>query len=356
MFGKKCSLCGGKLNSNNICTECGLDNSKSEKNYRINTGSCDGMPLTHVHEEKQEERKWEKRQNTGRTQSTATWKSTGKASRTMSKPKKKGKKRLAVIIIILFVLIAESDTIMDAVWELVYQVETKLDGLGGTGDYEGDYEAYDPYENLDTVLPSEGETLSYTLENGVYVVGVHLPPGNYTAETVDDFDVVQVDDMENGVWLYEYTGKDTDNYLDDLRLFKGARVTIDGNNPVQFATQNGQTGEMTSVENPLTASVAMTGEETKKAGTDFEAGVYDIQVTGGIGGINVVVYDENGEQCYTNYIFLAENGHTGYNNLVLPENAEISLYSEETEDGDIEVTLTPSEIISPDGYMEYYRY
>ena len=33
MFGKRCSLCGGKLNSNGICTECGLDNNKSDKNY-----------------------------------------------------------------------------------------------------------------------------------------------------------------------------------------------------------------------------------------------------------------------------------------------------------------------------------
>ena len=44
MFGKRCSLCGGKLNSRGICTECGLDNSKSDKNYRINRSDCDGMP------------------------------------------------------------------------------------------------------------------------------------------------------------------------------------------------------------------------------------------------------------------------------------------------------------------------
>lgn len=55
MFGKRCSLCGGKLNSSGICTECGLDNSKSDKNYRINRSDCDGMPLTHVHEEKKKQ-------------------------------------------------------------------------------------------------------------------------------------------------------------------------------------------------------------------------------------------------------------------------------------------------------------
>ena len=54
MFGKRCSLCGGKLNSNGICTECGLDNNKSDKNYRINQSECDHEPLTHVHYGKNE--------------------------------------------------------------------------------------------------------------------------------------------------------------------------------------------------------------------------------------------------------------------------------------------------------------
>ena len=51
MFGRRCSLCNGKLDGRNICKECGLDNSKSEKYYKINQSSCDGQPLTHVHED-----------------------------------------------------------------------------------------------------------------------------------------------------------------------------------------------------------------------------------------------------------------------------------------------------------------
>ena len=51
MFGRKCTLCGGKLDGRGICTECGLDNNKADKNYKINESSCDDMPLTHVHEE-----------------------------------------------------------------------------------------------------------------------------------------------------------------------------------------------------------------------------------------------------------------------------------------------------------------
>ena len=33
---ERCSLCGGKLDGNKICTECGMDNKKSDKYYRLN--------------------------------------------------------------------------------------------------------------------------------------------------------------------------------------------------------------------------------------------------------------------------------------------------------------------------------
>ena len=66
MFGKRCSLCGGKLNSNGICTECGLDNNKSDKNYRINQSECDHEPLTHVHYGKNEKPEKQPKPNTPR--------------------------------------------------------------------------------------------------------------------------------------------------------------------------------------------------------------------------------------------------------------------------------------------------
>ena len=55
MFGEKCSLCNGKLDGRKICKECGLDNSKSEKYYKVNRSSCDDQPLTHGHEEEWQE-------------------------------------------------------------------------------------------------------------------------------------------------------------------------------------------------------------------------------------------------------------------------------------------------------------
>ena len=53
LFEKRCSLCGGRLDSNKRCIECGLDNTKNDSMYRgmTNRNNCDGEPLTHVHEE-----------------------------------------------------------------------------------------------------------------------------------------------------------------------------------------------------------------------------------------------------------------------------------------------------------------
>ena len=49
MFGKRCSLCGGRLNQYNVCMECGLDNTKSDKNYNLRKNKEDNTSLTHEH-------------------------------------------------------------------------------------------------------------------------------------------------------------------------------------------------------------------------------------------------------------------------------------------------------------------
>lgn len=49
---RRCSLCGGKLNGN-ICTECGLDNSKNDDQYVTLGNSGHEESLTHVHTEEE---------------------------------------------------------------------------------------------------------------------------------------------------------------------------------------------------------------------------------------------------------------------------------------------------------------
>ena len=58
-------------------------------------------------------------------------------------------------------------------------------------------------------------------------MGVHIPEGVYEAETGDEFDVVSVRNSELNLYLYEYEGKDGENYLDDLMLYEGSKVEIE---------------------------------------------------------------------------------------------------------------------------------
>ncbi|MCQ2508665.1 MAG: hypothetical protein MJ097_07765 [Dorea sp.] len=45
----RCSLCDGRLDSKGRCTFCGLDNTKSDRYYKLNQSDCDDVALTHIH-------------------------------------------------------------------------------------------------------------------------------------------------------------------------------------------------------------------------------------------------------------------------------------------------------------------
>lgn len=269
------------------------------------------------------------------------------------KEKKTGGKGCFTAILTIVLAIIIFSVIFSTSNELKNEVETKIHSLRGYGSDEGySYEEIDPYENLTAELPPDGESVTHTLPTGRYVVGVHIPAGNYVADVQGDFDVVQVNDFENGIYLYEYRGKEEENHLDDLRLFPGAVVQIEANDVITLSTDNGQTADMTSMTNPLTQSYDIRDAEIKKAGRDFEAGVYDVELVSDAGGFSVSIYDENDALYVTDDIYLDEDGSEGkcYKNLILPEDAEITL-----EEG-LEIRLTPSEIIESTEYLKAYIY
>lgn len=296
MPGRKCSLCGGRLDRNNICTECGLDNNKSEKNYKISQGRKKGV-------------------------------------------------RILLIVLVIFCVVK---IFKGVVWDVVYRIETKT-GMSESEDYE-----YDPYEFVERELSEDGEPAEYMLESGEYVVGVHIPEGRYRAEAADDFDTVQVDDYQNSIFLYAYAGKEEDDYFEDLRLYAGAHVTINAqdNRTITLTSENAQLSEMHGIENPLTESVEITDKKTWRAGKDLEAGVYDLEVMEGVGQLKLTVYRKDGEMYNSYFTSLDEEGQNVYRNLVIPEDAELSFnYSE-----NVRVLLTPSELIDSSDYLRYYIY
>lgn len=382
-------MCGGKLNGQGICTECGLDNNKSDKNYRLNQSDCDHEPLTHVHEHpaepkwsnKPKKTKQPKQQKTSKQAKTyerqeqsynrkqqsynqqysqqqpygQTYnqqqsysqpyspqpREYGQSGQNYRKPKKKGGCLRVIITLLVFlivfggILIPLISTVRDKIQEYAYQ--------------QSDYEKSGPYEYVDNDLPETGSSQTLELASGEYIVGVHIPEGKYSVECEDDYDTIKVDDEENGIYLYEYKGQE-DNNLDDIRLYDGARVEIESKTTMKLSTENAQklnAGE----DNPQTAETKLEGGENYIAGRNFEAGVYDLEVTDGTGNLDISITGKSGEEVTTIYMYLGEYSSYGkcYKNLVLPQDSTIKC------EGDLSIRLTPSEKIVSTDYADYYE-
>ncbi len=318
-------MCGGRLNGQKICTECGLDNTKCDKEYKVNQNICDGEPLTHVHNEEEQK----KRGRTGRTARAGY--------RKQPRPERGRAVRILTAMIVIIVLVgAAGPPLIEAVQSMI----------GSASDsYEFDY---DPYEYTERELSETGETYDASLGQGEYLVGLHLPEGAYTVSSAGDYVSVNVDDDENSIWLYINLDSETPR-AEDIRLYKGARVQVHGDADVSFSTQNAQLDERASMENPLTEEVLLS-RGWAEAGVDFEAGVYDVYAKEDYGSLDVTIYDEQGEEWETQYIWLDadSDAENVFRNLVLPQGALISC-----EDG-LRISLKPSEVIASEDYMSYY--
>lgn len=218
---------------------------------------------------------------------------------------------------------------------------------------------YDPYAFVERELAEEGTVFEIGLQAGCYEAGVHLPEGRYTVSLVSGVGSMSVDDWDNGIYLWESFGgnaeQDEITEMEDVRLYQGAKLEITESAVLLFRSENGQTQDMSSQENPLTESVRVKEEETLYAGEDFPAGVYDITIPADYASVQYTIPDylaENEENAVkdTEYIWLdAKEGEDRYRNVVLPEGAGI--YTEYAD-----IILVPSEIIGSEDYKAYYSH
>ena len=374
MFGKRCSLCGGKLNSRGICTECGLDNSKSDKNYRINRSDCDGMPLTHVHEEKEKHRPDRKADHREINHKGTNHKKRdyGKQGYRMNESDMTGKKRrkhvqtpditnrrrpLKIVILAIIVIAVLGNLYEEHKYDIEYAVGDAVQGVfQDTGDQktnDTDETDYDHYQYVTREIPKEGESADYELASGNYVAGVEIPEGIYTVTPQDDYDTVQIDDPENSIYLYEYTEGKKDK-IKDIRLYKGAHLTLNCRTTVKLHTDNAQDVEAMETagqSNPLTESVDIKGQKTLTAGRDLEPGIYDLSRVSGAGNVDVIIYSDEQEEINSWSQCLSEDGIDGetFHYLVLPENATMEVSE------DLKIRLTPSEQIASTDYYGFYN-
>lgn len=374
MFGKRCSLCGGKLNSSGICTECGLDNSKSDKNYRINRSDCDGMPLTHVHEEKEKHRPDRKadHREINHKETNHKKRDYGKQGYRMNESDMTGKKRrkhvqtpditnrrrpLKIVILAIIVIAILGNLYEEHKYDIEYAIGDAVQGVfQDTGDQktnDTDETDYDHYQYVTREIPKEGERADYELTSGNYVAGVEIPEGIYTVTPQDDYDTVQIDDPENSIYLYEYTEGKKDK-IKDIRLYKGAHLTLNCRTTVKLHTDNAQDVEAMETagqSNPLTESVDIKGQKTLTAGRDLEPGIYDLSRVSGAGNVDVIIYSDEQEEINSWSQCLSEDGIDGetFHYLVIPENATMEVSE------DLKIRLTPSEQIASTDYYGFYN-
>lgn len=374
MFGKRCSLCGGKLNSSGICTECGLDNSKSDKNYRINRSDCDGMPLTHVHEEKEKHRPDRKadHREINHKETNHKKRDYGKQGYRMNESDMTGKKRrkhvqtpditnrrrpLKIVILAIIVIAVLGNLYEEHKYDIEYAIGDAVQGVfQDTGDQktnDTDETDYDHYQYVTREIPKEGESADYELASGNYVAGVEIPEGIYTVTPQDDYDTVQIDDPENSIYLYEYTEGKKDK-IEDIRLYKGAHLTLNCKTTVKLHTDNAQDVEAIETagqSNPLTESVDIKGQKTLTAGRDLEPGIYDLSRVSGAGNVDVIIYSDEQEEINSWSQCLSEDGIDGetFHYLVIPENATMEVSE------DLKIRLTPSEQIASTDYYGFYN-
>lgn len=374
MFGKRCSLCGGKLNSSGICTECGLDNSKSDKNYRINRSDCDGMPLTHVHEEKEKHRPDRKadHREINHKETNHKKRDYGKQGYRMNESDMTGKKRrkhvqtpditnrrrpLKIVILAIIVITVLGNLYEEHKYDIEYAVGDAVQGVfQDTGDQktnDTDETDYDHYQYVTREIPKEGESADYELASGNYVAGVEIPEGIYTVTPQDDYDTVQIDDPENSIYLYEYTEGKKDK-IKDIRLYKGAHLTLNCRTTVKLHTDNAQDVEAMETagqSNPLTESVDIKGQKTLTAGRNLEPGIYDLSRVSGAGNVDVIIYSDEQEEINSWSQCLSEDGIDGetFHYLVIPENATMEVSE------DLKIRLTPSEQIASTDYYGFYN-
>lgn len=374
MFGKRCSLCGGKLNSRGICTECGLDNSKSDKNYRINRSDCDGMPLTHVHEEKEKHRPDRKadHREINHKETNHKKRDYGKQGYRMNESDMTGKKRrkhvqtpditnrrrpLKIVILAIIVITVLGNLYEEHKYDIEYAVGDAVQGVfQDTGDQktnDTDETDYDHYQYVTREIPKEGESADYELTSGNYVAGVEIPEGIYTVTPQDDYDTVQIDDPENSIYLYEYTEGKKEK-IKDIRLYKGAHLTLNCRTTVKLHTDNAQDVEAMETagqSNPLTESVDIKGQKTLTAGRDLEPGIYDLSRVSGAGNVDVIIYSDEQEEINSWSQCLSEDGIDGetFHYLVIPENATMEVSE------DLKIRLTLSEQIASTDYYGFYN-
>lgn len=401
---RRCYLCGGKL-VNGRCTLCGLDNTKIErKNYRLNESSFDGKGIEAKHlceshngkpsgshtnqsggqnrqrqngQNQQRQVSWQNGQNqqgqtfrqNGQNQQGQTsrqrgqnWTQTGGKKKTAGKQKKGW---ISTVIVLLMILISVGGPAVSYIKTVIETVINQFDDADSDNWWDGSdvdtsVDENDPYEFVTRELSDSGEVYDTELGYGEYVVGTDIPEGTYEVTLQSGYGSFQTEDPDNSIYLYGYFSENASDEdediteMEDVRLYDGAHVMIGEDVVLAFHTENGQTGQMQSEDNPLSVTYTLQPEKKYTVGKEIPAGVYDVSGTKDWAVMEYEIYlgelydEEYDSLNYQSYSIMVEAGSENaiYKNAVLTEGTEITVTGK--------MILTPSKKIGSQDYEAFY--
>lgn len=392
---KNCNLCGGRV-VNGICTECGMDNSKSDNRYlkQLNQADCDKKPLTHVHpyeeqtantwksrekaEEKTEKKealklqpKYQKKEDFGKAENFGRsgdfrkedWKkyagnasSHSGSSKSYSKNSKSSaankKSRLAFFITVGAALLSMGTAIVPF-FELGHR--TPVPEVWEITNAESWEEIAPVYPETYPDIAGAGDSFDTELTAGVYKVGVQIPEGYYNID-IDKQTALQINNAE--LPYHDFLSGGNGAYIvEGEPLYAGSWLTVSDGGKVHLKTENGQISAMEPMQKNLLEEVKEVSGELV-SGVDFEPGVYDLSVVNDeFGKFEVYLL---GETDMLSQFCLSMKGRTNIGeidlgsyateakNIPLPKGCIIKT-------GSMVIRMEPSEEIVTDDLREYYE-
>jgi hypothetical protein len=336
---ERCTLCGGRL-SNGRCTECGLDNTKNDKKYHLNTHNEKDTVFRHG--DCEERLNKERPSGTGsgklRTGTPAAKNSpSGKNSTsggadsapgksTMTKAKrqkqlkerqntgtvKKGGGKLIRWIIILVVLF---ELFGNLLMEKVEEVKNSGNDMIGVTIRTITGEEEESMEKPEEIIWNEASSGYFEsgLTAGIYNVGYEIPAGSYQLyceegtvwgwyrETEDDYRTFfSLYSLEQQEWYAESFGEcDSFELSGELNLEEGGVLCVEDCDEGVFIRGEGEGKASLSSYEPQNLKYTVTPTDGMVVGEDMTPGVYDIMLeelpTGEYGGASITVTNPSGE-------------------------------------------------------------
>ena len=327
-MGKRCRLCGGKLR-NGICTECGMDNRKTDEKYPRHAEK--NASAEHIYEDEHTMAEKKTKSNSVRKQFV----SKKQTQHSETKNIKVIFYGAAALLVLAALILPKSNSEADLGLNIAVQEEV-IDMSAEDTEREEQFPDIAQWEN--------------TLESGLYVVGVDIPAGEYTI-TAPPGSIFQT--YNNPQYEDEHVnfGKAPSGIeeVKNVPLCEGTLVRVSGSN-MRFFSRDAQVENLAErVENPLTNQVQIIGKVV--AGRDFAAGTYDIEAVGEKEGTFTYSYEDKIQMSVWLKPMQAEgNIYTSvyYRNVVLPEGTQIDT-------GDMTVMLIPSKGIVSEDYASFYE-